>query len=107
MKKLTLAFAAVAAIALMSLAADPAKAAGFGWYFSSGPSYQTYYNPTPIYYNSGFGQGGFHDDHHADDWHDTSHLHYRPARFLRHGNHFDYVPGRYEIHRTGHWDHVH
>ena len=36
-------------------------------------------------------------------WHDTSHLHYHPGGYVRHRGHFDYVPGHYDVHRSGHW----
>ena len=36
-------------------------------------------------------------------FHDTSHLDYYGPRLIRHGNHYDYVPGHYHLHRTGHW----
>jgi hypothetical protein len=36
-------------------------------------------------------------------WHDTSHLHYHPGSFQRHGNHYDFVPGHYDLHRSGHY----
>ena len=111
MNKLTLTLAALATIALLSLSAASAKAAGFGWYASSRPVYQTSfytYAPQPVYYTSGFGASTFYvEDQHQDVWHDTSHLHYQPSRVIGHGNHYDYVPARYEVHRTGHWDHVH
>ncbi len=36
-------------------------------------------------------------------YHDTSHLDYHAPSINRHGNHYDYVPGHYDVHRTGHW----
>ncbi len=36
-------------------------------------------------------------------WHDTSHLDYHRGGYVRHGNHLDYIPGHYDVHRTGHW----
>jgi hypothetical protein len=38
------------------------------------------------------------------DWHDTAHLDYQPARVTPHFNHFDYQPGGYVRHQTGHYD---
>jgi hypothetical protein len=102
--------AALATIAFLSLPASSANAQRFGWYATSRPVYQTSYYTVPrtTYYTPGFGASSIYvENDHADVWHDTSHLHYRPATFIRHGNHFDYVPGGYELHRTGHWDHVH
>ena len=37
-------------------------------------------------------------------WHDTSHLDYHGPSLVPHRGHFDYVPGHYDVHRTGHWD---
>jgi hypothetical protein len=36
-------------------------------------------------------------------WHDTTHVDYHPGGFVPHYDHFDYVPGHYHIHHTGHW----
>jgi hypothetical protein len=110
MKTLTITLATLATITLMSITCGSARAEGFGWYVASRPVYQTsIYAASPqLYYTSGIGvRTVIIDGHHADVWHDTSHLHYRPARVVRHGNHLHYVPGRYLVHRTGHWDHVH
>jgi len=38
-------------------------------------------------------------------WHDTSHLDYYRGGFVPHGYHYDYVPGHYRVHRTGHYHH--
>ena len=38
------------------------------------------------------------------DWHDTSHWDYHPPSYVRHYDHYDYVPGHWDFHRTGHWD---
>lgn len=37
-------------------------------------------------------------------WHDTSHLDYHAPSAVRHHGHIDYIPGHYDVHRTGHWD---
>ncbi|TWT51433.1 hypothetical protein Pla22_42110 [Rubripirellula amarantea] len=50
------------------------------------PSYPSY--PTP-----GFGH----------QYHDTTHLDYHAPSLQRHGNHFHYQPGHYDVHQTGHW----
>jgi hypothetical protein len=113
MKKLTLTLAALATITLLSLSVSSANAQGFGWYVSSRPVYKTQiygYAPKTVYHRPGFGAsavvvGDY--DHHDYVWHDTSHLHYRPSRLVLHGDHFHYQPGQYEVHHTGHWDHVH
>ena len=36
-------------------------------------------------------------------WHNTTHLDYHPGGVVRHGNHYDRIPGHYDVHRTGHW----
>lgn len=36
-------------------------------------------------------------------WHDTTHLDYHPGGLVPHRNHFHYVPGHYDVHRTGHY----
>jgi hypothetical protein len=38
-------------------------------------------------------------------WHDTSHYDYHPSEFVRHRNHYHFVPGHWDYHDTGHWDH--
>jgi hypothetical protein len=38
-------------------------------------------------------------------WHDTTHLDYHPGEFVPHYDHYHYVPGHFDVHRTGHWDH--
>ena len=57
-------------------------------------------------YNQGVGYGvyttyggGIHRT-----WHNTSHLDYHAPSLVPHRGHFDYVPGHYDVHRTGHWD---
>ena len=37
-------------------------------------------------------------------WHDTSHFDYHGPSLVPHGDHLDYTPGHYDLHRTGHWD---
>lgn len=57
------------------------------------PSYRSYPRAYPTYHRT---------------WHDTSHYDYHPPSLQRHRNHFHYVPGHYDLHRTGHWDvHLH
>ena len=36
-------------------------------------------------------------------WHDTSHFDYHRGRLVPHGDHLDYIPGHWSLHRTGHW----
>jgi hypothetical protein len=37
-------------------------------------------------------------------WHNTTHLDYHPGGLVRHYDHYDYVPGHFDVHRSGHWD---
>lgn len=36
-------------------------------------------------------------------WRDTSHLDYDPPVTINRGDHLDYVPGHYHVHRSGMW----
>lgn len=36
-------------------------------------------------------------------YHNTTHYDYHPGGYIRHRNHLHYVPGHYDLHRTGHW----
>lgn len=37
-------------------------------------------------------------------WHDTTHLDYHAPSLYRHGSHYHFVPGHYDVHHTGHYD---
>ena len=37
-------------------------------------------------------------------WREASYYEYRPAKAVRHGDHYDVVPGGYHYHRFGYWD---
>jgi hypothetical protein len=54
---------------------------------------------------SEYGRGHYdwHDTSHLD-WHDTTHYDWHPETYIRHRDHYDYVPGHYHLHREGHWD---
>jgi hypothetical protein len=41
---------------------------------------------------------------HHSHWHDTTHLDYHPGEFVPHYDHYHYVPGHFDVHRSGHWD---
>jgi hypothetical protein len=71
-----------------------------GWY---GGSYRSYYGGHGIHHRA-YSQGHLDRGH---SWHDTSHYDYHPGGFVRHRNHYHYVPGHYDYHQTGHWDHHH
>ncbi len=53
--------------------------------------------------HSGHGHG--HHGHGRHHWHDTSHWDYHPGGYVRHYDHYDYVPPHYDWHQEGHWDH--
>ncbi len=55
--------------------------------------------------HSGYGGYPSYGGHGHSSWHDTSHLDYHGPSLVPHRGHFDYVPGHYDVHRTGHWDH--
>jgi hypothetical protein len=57
-------------------------------------------------YHHGAGYGGYqsYGGHVHRSWHDTTHLDYHAPSLVPHRGHFDYVPGHYDVHRTGHWD---
>lgn len=104
--------AAAAAVALCFLAgADQAEARGF--HIRAGGVHIDVGNPHgygrrtvayPSYGYGGYGGGwGGHGGH--SHWHDTSHYDWHGPSLQPHGNHFDYVPGHYDFHRDGHWDH--
>jgi len=65
-------------------------------------------------FNSGFGGGyiqpvgyshyPFYSGHVHRSWHNTTHLDYHALSLVPHRGHLDYVPGHYDVHRSGHWD---
>lgn len=104
----------VLAIALVAAMEAPKAEAGNGFSLRIGGfgistghhgyhrSYRSAYQPR-VYnnyrsYNHGiYGHRGF--------YHDTTHLHYHRPQLVPHNGHLDYVPGHYDVHRTGHWHH--
>jgi hypothetical protein len=40
-------------------------------------------------------------------WHDTSHWDYHPGEWVWNGYRWVYVPGHYDYHVDGHFDHLH
>jgi hypothetical protein len=96
MKRYCLPVLALIALLLVGLASQDANAQGcysgfYGGYGHGGHGYGSYW---------GGGWG-------AHSWHDTTHLDYHPGSFVPHYDHFDYVPGHFDIHRSGHWHHNH
>jgi hypothetical protein len=59
--------------------------------------------PQTSYWGGGWGVYGGWGGH--SHWHDTTHLDYHPGEYVRHRNHYHYVPGHYDVHNDGHWDH--
>ncbi|MCA9133524.1 MAG: hypothetical protein KDA45_10235 [Planctomycetales bacterium] len=39
-------------------------------------------------------------------WHDTTHLDYHRPSITFHRGHIHFTPGHYDLHRTGHYDHL-
>lgn len=72
-----------------------------GYYGSYNGGYGVYpgYGVVPYSTNYRGGWGG------NAQWHDTTHLDYHPGEVVRHRNHYHYVPGHYDVHEEGHWDH--
>lgn len=105
MKKFFLA-AMLAVSVVVAGGASTAEAAPFSFGISVGGGHRGHghhglgYPGYGAYCPPSFGIGGGH--YH---WHDTSHYHYHPGNFWRHGNHYHYEPGHYHLHRSGHWDH--
>jgi hypothetical protein len=49
---------------------------------------------------------GWYGGHYDAVWHNTTHWDYHPGYYQRHFNHYHYVPGHFDLHRSGHFDHV-
>jgi hypothetical protein len=75
--------------------------AGPGYHVDVGRPRYGYYGHWYGRYND-YGYGDYYGGGHV--WHDTSHYDYHPGEFIRHGNHYHYVPGHYDYHPQGHWD---
>lgn len=75
---------------------DPHYGYGIG-YGGYGPS-----NWSFGYRDYGGRYGGYSAGYRGRYWHDTSHWDYYGPSFQRHGRHYDYVPGHYHFHRSGH-----
>jgi hypothetical protein len=109
----TLALSLFAATTLAFAGSASASAADYfrfgGSYGARGPQHRGYgYGGSGIYNHhvpsySQFGYGS-HYGHHGS-YHDTTHWDWHPTTIRRHGNHFDVMPGHYDLHRDGHWHH--
>ena len=82
------------------VAGAPLQADAGQFYFGIGGG-SPYYGGYGSYYggHGGYGYGGH------SVWHDTSHYDYHPGGFVRHYDHYHYIPGHYHWHNDGHWDH--
>ena len=65
--------------------------------------YNNYARPHTSYYGNNGGGFGFNGYGRAPVWHDTTHYDYHPGGYVPHGNHIHYVPGHYDLHRSGHY----
>jgi hypothetical protein len=104
------AFAVVALFSLFLLGVDVKNADAQGFHFGGGGVHIDVGYPHGgygCYSDAGYGGGwrgyGLWGGH--SHWHDTTHLDYHPGGFVRHRNHYHYVPGHYDVHHDGHWDH--
>jgi hypothetical protein len=105
---------ALSAVALVAVDSGSAAADGFSIQFA-GPGFGRYSGRTNYPYNTYYGSryGSYcrgYGDYYprgGHSWHDTSHWDYHPGGFVRHYDHYDYVPGHFYYHSEGHWDHHH
>lgn len=111
MKKLLIGCAVVVAIACMPTGeAEAGHGLSYSFGTSFGPSYGTglggYTYASPSYYPTIY-TPTYVTPHRSHVWHDTSHYDYHPGSFRRHGNHLHFIPGHFDLHRTGHMHHNH
>ncbi len=105
MKKYVLTIAAI--FALLFTTADAKTANAQGFHFGGGGVHVDVgyphggYGHYPQTTHWGGGWGGH------SDWHDTTYLDYHPGGYERHYDHFNYAPGHYNVHSSGHWDRHH
>lgn len=78
-------------------------------FYSNQPRVYSYSAQRPIYgynqFGSPYGIYGGHHGVHYRGYHDTTHFDYHPPQIYRHGNHYDFLPGHYDLHRSGHYHH--
>ncbi len=106
--------AAAVALALgVTLNSNEAEARGFGGlHLQSGNVHVDLGNPHGFHHvgyngnhgNFNHGWGGWGGGC-GSTWQNTGHYDYHAPQLRWHGNHFDYQPGHYDYHNTGHWDH--
>ena len=114
MNKITLSVAALAVLALVGFDSSTAKAVhgfgGFGLHIGGRSVHLDIGNPhgyacrNVVYRTARTNYYSTRRARYHYDWHDTSHWDYHPGEYVRHGNHYDYVPGHYDWHQDGHWD---
>jgi hypothetical protein len=109
MKAIQLILVTLVAITMLGISSDTAQAGDFGIHFA-GPGYHVDVGRPHSrfgYYGSYYGgrhwcPHNYHGGYRV--WHDTSHYDYHPGEFVRHRNHYHYIPGHYDWHEDGHWD---
>jgi len=109
MKTLILTSVTLATITLFGTLTEESQAGDFGIHFAGRGYHVDVGRPHARYgyYGSYYGGRGWcpHDVYSGHRvWHDTSHYDYHPGEFVRHGNHYHYIPGHYDWHEDGHWD---
>jgi hypothetical protein len=92
------------------LSGTAAQASDFGFHFS-GPGY--HFDVGRPHYRSAFygdycghSYNSYYNNYFVGrSWHDTSHFDYHPGGYVRHRNHYHYIPAHWDYHEDGHWDH--
>lgn len=107
MKKIltTLAVTVMGALSASDASAQCSRSGFSGGYGGFSNSYSSY---RPSYSNRGsYGLGNYSYGRSVNRpyYHDTTHIHRTPSRLVPHRNHYDLIPGRNIVHRTGHWHH--
>lgn len=115
MKRWMLGLVTLIAISLVGAATASAQGGGYGCgapvggYSTGYGGYSAGYGGYAPGYSAYSGNGGYaagysgnNFGYRGSSWHNTSHLDYHPASVQRHRLHFHYVPGHYDVHRSGH-----
>ncbi|MFP6674741.1 MAG: hypothetical protein VB878_06660 [Pirellulaceae bacterium] len=101
MKRIALAVAVVIGLSLTATS----KAQAQGFHFSGGGIHVDLGN---VHHGGHYGHQSHnrnYNNHFGTQYrfHNTTHLDWHPGQYYRHGRHFHYSPGHYDIHRTGHY----
>lgn len=115
MKRKLLVILAMATGLAVGLAHPQAQAQGVhfqarGLHIDVGHPHRGYYRGHTSHYPSTWRGNYWHGGGHWNRnhvWHDTTHLDYHPGQYVPHYNHYHYVPGHFDVHHSGHWDHLH